>query len=128
MTGIGLLYRVHGEGADGVDAELIDIARIFDVFRLIGNFWQGYGKSHSLKQPPTDKPTLNWGHLGSAEMLFERCWRKKLRKIGQKPKNLPRSLDLYAKTQNLTADNTDDTDFHGLKPQRGIVPKMRITC
>jgi len=28
-----------------------------------------------------------------------------------KPKTLPRSLDLYSKTQNLTADNTDDTDF-----------------
>jgi hypothetical protein len=34
----------------------------------------------------------------------------------------------WAKPKNLTADNTDDTDFHGLKPQRGIVPKMRITC
>jgi hypothetical protein len=59
MAGIGLLHRVHGEGADSVDAELVNIACIFYIFRLIGNFWQGYGKSHSLKQPPTDKPTLN---------------------------------------------------------------------
>src|SRR5579864_118006 len=76
MAGIGLLYRVHGESAEGVDAELVNIACIFNVFCLIGNFWQSYGKSHSLKQPPTDKPTLNWGHLGSVEALFERCWAK----------------------------------------------------
>jgi hypothetical protein len=59
MAGVGLLHRIHGECADGVNAELVDIACILEVFRLIDNFWQGYGKSHSLKQPPTDKPTLN---------------------------------------------------------------------
>src|SRR6185369_6057133 len=83
MPGIGLLHRIHGERADGVDAELVDIACVFYVFRLIGYVWQGYGKSHSLKQPPTDKPTLNWGPLGSPERLFESCRRKKLRKIGR---------------------------------------------
>src|SRR4051812_41337390 len=78
---IRLLYRVHGQRADCIDAELIDIACVLEVFGLIGNFWQGYGKSHSLMQPPTDKPTLNWAHLGSAGTLFARCW--------WKPKTLP---------------------------------------
>src|SRR6185312_2571411 len=76
MPGICLLHGVHGQRADGVDAELIDIACVLEVFSLVGNFWQGYGKSHSLMQPPTDKPTLNWAHLGSAGTLFARCWWK----------------------------------------------------
>jgi hypothetical protein len=70
MPGIRLLHRVHGERADSVDAELIDIACILYVLCLIGHFWQGHGESHSLKQPPTDKPTLNEAILGSMASAF----------------------------------------------------------
>src|SRR5438309_4655019 len=71
MAGIGLLHRVHGEGADSVNAELVNIACIFYIFRLIGNFWQSYGKSHSLKQPPTDKPTLKPRFVGQTTLFVK---------------------------------------------------------
>jgi hypothetical protein len=71
MPGIGLLHRVHGEGADSVNAELVNIACIFYIFRLIGNFWQSYGKSHSLKQPPTDKPTLKPRFVGQTTLFVK---------------------------------------------------------
>src|SRR5689334_17287580 len=51
MSGVGLLHGIHGERADGVDAELVKIACVLEVFSVVGNFWQGYGKSHSLKHP-----------------------------------------------------------------------------
>jgi hypothetical protein len=51
MSGVGLLHGIHGKCADGVDAELVEIACVPEVFSVVGNFWQGYGKSHSLKHP-----------------------------------------------------------------------------
>src|SRR5579864_2266294 len=51
MSGVGLLHRIHGECADGIDAELVKIAGVLEVFSVVGNVWQGYRKSHSLKHP-----------------------------------------------------------------------------
>jgi hypothetical protein len=51
MSGVGLLHGIHRKRADGVDAELVEIACVLEVFSVVGNFWQSYGKSHSFKHP-----------------------------------------------------------------------------
>src|SRR5215472_4817174 len=48
MAGIGLLYCIHGQSANGVDGELIDIARRWDIVGAVGNV--GYWKLHGFPQ------------------------------------------------------------------------------
>jgi hypothetical protein len=48
MAGIGLLDGIHGECADGIDANLIDVARN----RLLGLSLRGSGHALASNEPP----------------------------------------------------------------------------